>query len=111
MAQVGSLGGGMNNTLFARLVELFEANADKTLVRIEAALRAQDWETAQQAAHRLKGAAGNVGALEFAAQLAELEASCNDADAAVAHHSSRMLRAALPALLAMLKQHCIRASA
>jgi CheY-like chemotaxis protein len=111
VAQIDGLGAGMKDTLFARLVDLFEASAGKTLARIDAALRAQDWHTAQQAAHKLKGAAGNVGAQEFAAQLAELEASCNEGAAALAQHSNRMLRAALPALLATLKQHCLRASA
>jgi len=109
MAEIGGLGAG--NDLFARLVELFEAGSGKALARIDSALRAQDWKTAQQAAHKLKGAAGNVGAHEFAAQLAELEANCNDEGAAIAHHSNRMLRAALPALLATLKQHCLRQSA
>jgi signal transduction histidine kinase/CheY-like chemotaxis protein len=109
MAEIGSLGAG--NDLFARLVELFEGGSVKALARIDSALRAQDWKTAQQAAHKLKGAAGNIGAHQFAAQLAELEASCNDDGAALAHHSNRMLRAALPALLASLKQHCLRQSA
>lgn len=111
LAEIDSLGDGMNSSLFARLVALFEASSGQTLARIDAALRAQDWHTAQQAAHKLKGAAGNVGAREFAAQLAELEASCNEVDAAVAHHSTKLLRAALPALLATLKQHCLRQSA
>jgi HPt (histidine-containing phosphotransfer) domain-containing protein len=109
MAEIGSLGAG--NDLFARLVELFEGGSVKALARIDSALRAQDWKTAQQAAHKFKGAAGNIGAHQFAAQLAELEASCNDDGAALAHHSNRMLRAALPALLASLKQHCLRQSA
>jgi HPt (histidine-containing phosphotransfer) domain-containing protein len=111
VAQIGSLDAGMNDTLFARLVQLFEASSGKALAHIETALRAQDWKAAQQAAHKLKGAAGNVGAHEFAAQLAELEANCHDGGAALAHHSSRMLRAALPSLLAALKQHCLRESA
>lgn len=111
MAQIGSLSGGMKNSLFTSLVVLFEANAGDALARIDAALRAQDWNAAQQSAHKLKGAAGNVGAHEFAVQLAELESSCSAHDAAIAHHASKMLQAALPALLATLKQHCQRASA
>jgi signal transduction histidine kinase/CheY-like chemotaxis protein len=111
MAQIGSLGGAINNTLLTRLVTLFESSAADGLARIDAALRAQDWNAARQAAHKLKGAAGNVGAYEFAAQLAELEANCNDDAAAIAHHSNNMLRAALPALLVSLKQHCLLASA
>jgi two-component system sensor histidine kinase/response regulator len=111
MTGIGSLGANTNGTLYARLVTLFETGAGETLGRIDAALRAQDWKSAQQAAHKLKGAAGNVGAHEFAAQLAELEAGCNDGDAAAAHYSHQMLRAALPALLAALKQHCLKASA
>jgi len=111
MVDIGSLGANSNGALYARLVGLFEASSAETLARIDTALRSQDWKSAQQAAHKLKGAAGNVGAHEFAAQLAELEASCNDGDAAVAHYSHTMLRAALPALLDALKQHCLRASA
>jgi signal transduction histidine kinase/CheY-like chemotaxis protein/HPt (histidine-containing phosphotransfer) domain-containing protein len=111
MAQIGSLGGAMNNTLFARLVTLFEASAATALARIDEALRAQEWSSARQAAHKLKGAAGNVGAHEFAAQLSELEASCHEGDAAIALYSNQMLRAALPALLAALKQNCVLASA
>jgi HPt (histidine-containing phosphotransfer) domain-containing protein len=111
LAGIGSLGANTSSTLYARLVALFEAGAEETLAQIDAALGAQDWKSAQQAAHKLKGAAGNVAAHEFAAQLAELEASCNDGDAAAAHYSHNMLRAALPALLAALKQCCLRASA
>jgi two-component system sensor histidine kinase/response regulator len=111
MAGIGSLCANTNGTLYTRLVTLFQASAGETLAQIDIALRAQDWKSAQQAAHKLKGAAGNVGAQEFAAQLAELEAACNDGDAAVAHYSHKMLQAALPALLAALKQHCLRASA
>jgi signal transduction histidine kinase/ligand-binding sensor domain-containing protein/CheY-like chemotaxis protein len=111
MAALGTVGNGMNTALYARLVALFEGGAAKELARIDAALRAQEWTAAQQAAHKLKGAAGNVGALEFAEQLAELEVGCNDRDAAATLHANRLLRAALPALLDALKQHCLRASA
>jgi signal transduction histidine kinase/ligand-binding sensor domain-containing protein/HPt (histidine-containing phosphotransfer) domain-containing protein/FixJ family two-component response regulator len=111
MARIGSLGGGMNNALLNRLVTLFEAGAEETLLRIDAALKAQDWESARQAAHKLKGAAGNVGAHEFAAQLAELETNCNEGDAAIAHYANTMLRASLPALLVGLKQHSVLAIA
>jgi CheY-like chemotaxis protein len=111
MAQIGHLGGSTNNTLFPRLVALFEANVGEALAQIDAALRMQQWETARQAAHKLRGAAGNVGAHEFAAQLAELEARCNELDAPVARHSHVMLRAALPALLDTLRRQCLQASA
>jgi len=111
MAQIGSLGGGMNHALLRRLVTLFETVAEEALERIDTALRAQDWNCARQAAHKLKGAAGNVGAHEFAAQLAELEANCDVEHATQAHDSHTMLRAALPALLAALKQHTLSASA
>jgi HPt (histidine-containing phosphotransfer) domain-containing protein len=108
---IDSLAGDMPSTLYSRLVKLFEASSEDALSRIGVALTAHDWKSAQQSAHKLKGAAGNVGAHEFAAQLAELERSCNEGNAAVAHHSYKMLRAAMPALLATLKQHSLRASA
>ena len=111
VARIGNLGAEVNATLFPRLVALFEHSANDALARIDIALRTQEWELARQAAHKLKGAAGNVGAHEFAAQLAELEASCERADAAVSHHCNRLLRAALPSLLDTLKSNSLQASA
>ncbi len=111
VARLGNLSTEANATLFPRLVALFERSAVDALARIEVALRTQEWEVARQAAHKLKGAAGNVGAYEFAAQLAELEESCTRADAAVSHHCNRLLRAALPSLLDTLKSNSLEASA
>jgi two-component system, sensor histidine kinase and response regulator len=101
----------LGSSLYPRLVAMFEASSEDALSRIDVALAVQDWKSAQQAAHKLKGAAGNVGAHEFAAQLAELERGCDESNAAVVRYSYKMLRAALPALLAVLKQYSLRATA
>jgi HPt (histidine-containing phosphotransfer) domain-containing protein len=74
------------------------------------ALADRDFCAARSLSHKLKGAAANVGALEFAAELGELEQSCAN-DIELAHKLYEALRAAQPVLFVELNAFSMRETA
>jgi CheY-like chemotaxis protein/HPt (histidine-containing phosphotransfer) domain-containing protein len=111
VAEMRSLGGGSPNTLYLKLVALFENNSGEALARLGVALDKNQLDAARSMAHKLKGGAGNIGALSFAARLDELEQACLVNDHGQAQRLFQTLIAAHPALLNELAQTCLRESA
>jgi len=61
-------------TMTREVIALFVADAPRRLEAIEAAVASRDSESLSRAAHALKGAAGNIGAVAVQAACASLEA-------------------------------------
>ncbi len=74
-------------TLVRRVVESFLKRTPAELAALAQAVRAGDLETTTTRAHRLRGSAGNVGALSLADRCAELEAAGRMADPRAAHET------------------------
>lgn len=55
------------------ILEIFEADAVQVVARLQDAAEAGDIEGVRMAAHRLKGAAGNLGATELCRVLSRVE--------------------------------------
>ncbi len=102
---------GKGGSLYAKLVAMFEKNCGDGLARVDAALTLRDCDGARAAAHKLKGAAANVGALMFSAQLGELERLCGARDETGARRAYENLMMAHPTLLAELNNVLLRESA
>ncbi|MEI7841765.1 MAG: response regulator [Gallionellaceae bacterium] len=64
-----------NRTLYLSLLQKFADTEADAVNRIQQALAAQDWSTAERAAHTLKGLSGNIGATELQATAEQLEQS------------------------------------
>ena len=75
LAALVELGGEDDPGLLQELVELFVDDAGRRVQGILAALDRGDIEAIGRAAHALKSAAANLGALPFSAACRELEAS------------------------------------
>jgi CheY-like chemotaxis protein len=97
--------------LYARIVAIFRQSSVQALSQISAALAAEDLATARAIAHKIKGGAASVGALEFSNLLGELEQACRAGDAARAQSLYVTLTAAHPKLVAELAESTARASA
>jgi HPt (histidine-containing phosphotransfer) domain-containing protein len=88
--------------LFVKLVELFATNSTATLSQLQTAVQASDAGQAAALCHKLKSAAGNVGAAAFARELGRIERLCLEGDLAGARDLLAGLQAAHPTLLAEL---------
>lgn len=64
--------------LLSELVESFIKDAQSAIERLRAAIEAGDLEGVEQAAHKLKGASGSLGADRLMAALGELEDSASE---------------------------------
>ena len=67
-----------NNEVLARIAAMFNAQARDAITTLGTAIAARDAETVQAVAHRLKGAAGNLGATAMANLCQELETLARD---------------------------------
>jgi len=77
LAALRALDAGAPGGLLARLVPAFERTLDRGLGEINTASQAElDRDRIARAAHQLKSACAHVGALEAAAQCADLERDC-----------------------------------
>lgn len=75
----------------AHLIGLFRAELAEHLPRLIGAVAGEDWETARLAAHRLRGAGGNLAATELVALLEQCEEAAEQGD-------GELLRERVPAL-------------
>jgi len=88
--------------LFVKLVGLFQTSSAETLSQLQNALQMSAAGPAAAICHRLKSAAGNIGALGFAQELHRIEKLCVAGDLARARELLAGLQAAHPTLLAEL---------
>ena len=65
------MGGNMQSYL--RLLQKFTVNQSESILKIEAALAAQDQKLAEDLAHTLKGVSGSIGATDLSGASAKLE--------------------------------------
>ncbi|MEP6885420.1 MAG: two-component regulator propeller domain-containing protein [Gammaproteobacteria bacterium] len=111
VANLSNLGFGPSLGLFGKLVALFRDSAAPALEGLSKALALEDFVTARSVAHRFKGAAANVGAIQFAHCLSVLEECCARGEATPARHRYAELSRALPLLLENLEFSVQRKSA
>jgi signal transduction histidine kinase/ligand-binding sensor domain-containing protein/CheY-like chemotaxis protein len=111
VADLHNIGGAGSSGLYVKLVALFEKSAAAGIQQLGQALQDGDLKRAQAAAHKLKGASGNVGATEFSRSLHSVETSCAAGNLGDAVSVFDRLAAALPGLLAELRNLSIRATA
>jgi CheY-like chemotaxis protein len=90
---------GGNFASFAALFKRFESSQGGAVADIRTLLDAGDRTGASQAAHRLRGVAGNLGAIEVAQQALELEQALRSEDAAALALRLARLDAALQVVL------------
>ncbi|MFO1060335.1 MAG: ATP-binding protein [Dongiaceae bacterium] len=72
-AQVGEIWGGMEPEIYREIVQVFIAELEQRLTRMESAAAVGESQALARQAHAIKGAAANVGALPLSAAAAELE--------------------------------------
>jgi HPt (histidine-containing phosphotransfer) domain-containing protein len=75
------LGGEDDPGLLLELVQLFLGDAPLRMREIEQGLAQGDWKLLERAAHTLKSASANIGALGLSALCRELEASARNREA------------------------------
>ena len=76
------LGGEDDPGLLLELVQLFLSDAPQRMREIESGLAQGDWKLLERAAHTLKSASANIGALGLSAICRELEAGARQREAA-----------------------------
>jgi HPt (histidine-containing phosphotransfer) domain-containing protein len=74
------LGGDEDPGLLLELVELYLSDAPQRMAEIEQALASGDWKLLERAAHTLKSASANIGALGLSSICKELEAKARTRD-------------------------------
>jgi len=77
------LGGEEDPGLLLELIDLYLADAPQRMSEIEQALASGDWKLLERAAHTLKSASANIGALSLSALCQELELKARSCDAQV----------------------------
>jgi len=97
------LGGEDDPGLLVELIDIYLADAPKRMQEIEVALASNDWKLLERAAHTLKSASANIGALGLSAICKELEAKARVCDTQVCsslfHSSAACLSRVQSALL------------
>jgi HPt (histidine-containing phosphotransfer) domain-containing protein len=66
--------------MFVEFVGEYQTEFSTFFDEFRSALETEDWETARRNAHSLKGAAGNIGAVNLQAAAKELEDACKERD-------------------------------
>ena len=85
--------------LFVKLVGLFQTSSTETLSQLQTALQMSAAGQAAAICHRLKSAAGNIGAMRFAQEVHRIEKLCVEGNLARAQELFAGLQAAHPTLL------------
>ena len=89
------LGGEDDPGLLLELVELYLGDAPQRMAEIERALASGDWKLLERAAHTLKSASANIGALGLSSICQELELQARTRDpqrcASLRHSSAECL--------------------
>jgi two-component system sensor histidine kinase BarA len=111
VAGLRSLTSSGPGNLYCRLVDLFRSNSPTEVTRLSGALTAGDLSRAAKICHKLKSSAANVGALEFANAVGELESLCRENKAADSRRKFTVLAAVHPQLLDTLQTLQMRESA
>jgi HPt (histidine-containing phosphotransfer) domain-containing protein len=88
--------------LFVKLVGLFQTSSAESLSQLQTALQVSAAGQAAAICHRLKSAAGNIGAVAFALEVHRIETLCVGGDLERARELLEQLQAAHPTLLAEL---------
>lgn len=83
-----------NLPLVDRLISGFQKSLASSISQIEAARQAEDWRTLELTAHRLKGEAGNLGAVAIRELASQLESAAGGHSADVAALVSDLAAAA-----------------
>ena len=68
----------LGQELLLDLIDLFKSNTDACLTQIAALLSRNDYPGVKAQAHKIKGGASQIGALEMSAACAEVEAAAAD---------------------------------
>jgi CheY-like chemotaxis protein/HPt (histidine-containing phosphotransfer) domain-containing protein len=111
VTRLRSLRSGGQSDLYERLIELFESGSARALLELRDALERSRFEEAAAVCHRFASSAANVGALDFASHVRELERLCKASDAGHALGLYLRLRAVHPHLLDNLHGLRLKASA
>jgi HPt (histidine-containing phosphotransfer) domain-containing protein len=74
------LGGEEDPGLLVELIDLYLSDAPQRMAEIESSLAAGDWKLLERAAHTLKSASANIGALGLSAICKELETKARSCD-------------------------------
>ena len=74
------LGGADDPGLLLELVELYLGDAPQRMAEIERGLASGDWKLLERAAHTLKSASANIGALGLSSICQELELEARSRD-------------------------------
>ncbi|MBK7642169.1 MAG: Hpt domain-containing protein [Planctomycetes bacterium] len=77
------LGGDEEPGLLDELIDLYLSDAPQRMRDIEGSLCSGDWKLLERAAHTLKSASANIGALGLSALCKELESSARSQDGKV----------------------------
>jgi HPt (histidine-containing phosphotransfer) domain-containing protein len=88
-----------SDNLFMKLVGLFQTSSAETLSQLHGALQMSAAGQAAGMCHRLKSAAGNLGAVAFAHEVGRIERLCVEGDLARARELLAGLQAAHPTRL------------
>jgi HPt (histidine-containing phosphotransfer) domain-containing protein len=95
------LGGTEDPGLLVELIDLYLTDAPQRMAEIETSLATGDWKLLERAAHTLKSASANIGALGLSAICRELECQARRCDSEAcssllrssAEHLARVQRA------------------
>ena len=74
------LGGAEDPGLLVELIDLYLADAPQRMAEIEKSLASGDWKLLERAAHTLKSASANIGALGLSALCQQLELKARGCD-------------------------------
>ena len=93
---------GLDEAEYMELIELFVATGHSDIEKIQAAVQASDPEGAANAAHSIKGAAGNLGLMNFHARAKQFEAEARRGVLDGAQESIQFLKKTLAEIEAMI---------
>ena len=94
--------------VFRRFVDLFVSRAPERLAELERHAKAADTSNLAEAAHSMRGAAGNVGAIRLAGVLGELESAAKKGELEAARKILAALDAEYAATRAALLEEVAR---
>ncbi len=111
VARLRGLRGGGQSDLYSKLVDLFRTGSSEALTQLQTALRCADLKAAAAVCHKLASSAANVGALDFAKVVRQLELSCTAGETEAVEPLLDTLRTTHSPLLDELLELKLRATA
>ncbi len=94
---------GLEEYEYMELIELFIDRGRLDLDELQAAVGTGDSDKAAMAAHSIKGAAGNLGLMEFYEEARKMEGDAKDGSLDGAAESARVLRKELEGIAAIAR--------